>query len=175
MAQFVVSANVQPSEIDEQCLHGISKDLINDVINLKFGNGLGGLSDLIGAVLPRKEEVASASTAVAKTITTNSGAAIMSDHPSVGDDPADSMCILKNIMGPGEADESCDIADIAGEVAGVQGVVNANDTIHVAEKQTDEERDLEEQIMGLAAGLNVQSGDAGVNVDEFLQVIFIFF
>lgn len=171
MAQFVVSANVQPSEIDEQCLQGIPKDLINDVINLKFGNGLDGLSDLIGAVLPRKEvAAASASAAVARTTTTNTGAGIMSD-PSMGDDPADSMCIFKSIMGPGETEEACEIADIVGEVAGVQGVTDVNDALISSEKQTEEDRALEEQIMGIAADLNAQSVDATVpNVDELLQV-----
>lgn len=90
----------------------------------------------------------------------------------MGDDPADSMCIFKTIMGPGEADESCEIADVVGEVAEVQGA-DVNDTIINTEKQSDEDRALEEQIMGLAAGLNVQSGGVP-NVDELLQVILFF-
>lgn len=44
LAKFVVTANVQPTKIDEQCLRGISKDLIRDVINSKYENGLDCLS-----------------------------------------------------------------------------------------------------------------------------------
>ncbi|XP_063971798.1 KAT8 regulatory NSL complex subunit 1 [Diachasmimorpha longicaudata] len=44
LAKFVVTANVQPSKIDEQCLRGISKDLIRDVINSKYDNGIDCLS-----------------------------------------------------------------------------------------------------------------------------------
>ncbi|XP_034940688.1 uncharacterized protein nsl1 [Chelonus insularis] len=44
LAKFVVSANVQPTKIDEQCLRGISKELIRDVINSKYSNGLDSLS-----------------------------------------------------------------------------------------------------------------------------------
>ncbi|KAF7995864.1 hypothetical protein HCN44_006971 [Aphidius gifuensis] len=46
LAKFVVSANVQPTKIDEHCLRGISKDLIRDVINSKYVNGLDSLSKL---------------------------------------------------------------------------------------------------------------------------------
>ncbi|XP_012228213.1 uncharacterized protein nsl1 isoform X2 [Linepithema humile] len=55
LTKFVVPANVQPSKIDEQCLRGISKDLIRDVINSKYANDLDSLSafasasDLIGS------------------------------------------------------------------------------------------------------------------------------
>lgn len=55
LSKFVVPANVQPSKIDEQCLRGISKDLIRDVINSKYANDLDSLSaftnasDLIGS------------------------------------------------------------------------------------------------------------------------------
>lgn len=55
LTKFVVPANVQPSKIDEQCLRGISKDLIRDVINSKYANNLDSLSafasasDLIGS------------------------------------------------------------------------------------------------------------------------------
>ncbi|XP_057330219.1 uncharacterized protein LOC130670753 isoform X2 [Microplitis mediator] len=44
LAKFVVSANVQPSKIDEQCLRGISKDLIRDVINSQYVSKFGSLS-----------------------------------------------------------------------------------------------------------------------------------
>ncbi|KAI4494144.1 hypothetical protein M0802_009178 [Mischocyttarus mexicanus] len=44
LAKFVVSANVQPSKIDEQYLHGVSKDLIRYVINSNYANSLDNLS-----------------------------------------------------------------------------------------------------------------------------------
>lgn len=146
-------------------MHGIPKDLINDVINLKFGSGLDGLSDLIAGA-PRKE---SAPAAVRESQV--SGAAIMND-PSMGD-PADSMCFFKQIMGPGEAEESCEIAEIVSEVAkAAQAADENNDTSVNAEDkqhQTDEERSLE-QLMGFATDMNVQTADIGQNVDEILQV-----
>jgi KAT8 regulatory NSL complex subunit 1 len=157
LAQFVVSANVQPSKIDAQCLQGIPKDLINDVINLKFGSGLDGLSDLI-AIAPRKE--------AARELQPSS-TAIMND-PSMGD-PVDSMCFFKTIMGPGETEESCEIADIAGDVAKAQGNDDRN-TITSEDKQIEDDRSLE-QIMGFATDMNVQTGDIGQNVEEILQVI----
>ncbi|XP_044584507.1 uncharacterized protein LOC123265005 isoform X1 [Cotesia glomerata] len=44
LAKFVVSASVQPSKIDEQCLRGISKDLIRDVINSQYASKFESLS-----------------------------------------------------------------------------------------------------------------------------------
>ncbi|XP_003424599.1 KAT8 regulatory NSL complex subunit 1 isoform X2 [Nasonia vitripennis] len=168
LAQFVVSANVQPSKIDEQCLYGIPKDLINDVINLKFGSGFDSLSDLIAGA-PRKE---SAPAAVRKS-QVSGGAAIMND-PSMGDS-ADSMCFFKQIMGPGEAEESCEIAEIVGEAAKAgQSVDENNDetTANAEDKQqTDEEVRSLEQLMGFDSDMNVQSADIGQNVEELLQVI----
>lgn len=49
LTKFVVPANVQPSKIDEQCLRGISKDLIRDVINSKYANNLDSLSAFTNA------------------------------------------------------------------------------------------------------------------------------
>ncbi|XP_014211913.1 KAT8 regulatory NSL complex subunit 1 [Copidosoma floridanum] len=154
LAQFVVSANVQPSKIDEQCLQGIPKNLIDDVINFKFGSSLDGLSDLIAVGTSRKE-----SAAVAREVA-NGADAIMSDISMGDDDPVD-MCYFRTDMGPSgiEQDETCGITNSAEDVINAPQVddddlVAVNDT-----SVTDEDRQIAEDIMGFTAGINVQADD----------------
>lgn len=155
LAKFVVSANVQPSKIDEQYLHGVSKDLIRYVINSKYANSLDNLStythgsDLILREIftdqdckrpvtpdsPKKKEIDT----------------IMND-PSMGDH-ADNMGFLKT---------SDDLSLV--ESATVEG---DNKNLDV------------DQIMAFGTEINTDSeqcnistvGDIGQNVDEILQVI----
>lgn len=155
LAKFVVSANVQPSKIDEQYLHGVSKDLIRYVINSKYANSLDNLStythgsDLILREIftdqdckrpvtpdsPKKKEIDT----------------IMND-PSMGDH-ADNMGFLKT-----------------------------NDDLSLVESATVEgdNKNLDvDQIMAFGTEINADNeqcnmstvGDIGQNVDEILQVI----
>lgn len=84
LAKFVVSANVQPTKIDELCLEGVPKDVIRDVINSKYANGIEHLpasgSDLIA--LFSKETAAA-----------TSNSQMMNDQ-SMGEEP-DNMGFLK--------------------------------------------------------------------------------
>ncbi|XP_046818997.1 KAT8 regulatory NSL complex subunit 1 isoform X2 [Vespa crabro] len=154
LAKFVVSANVQPSKIDEQYLHGVSKDLIRYVINSKYANSLDNLStythgsDLILREIftdqdckrpvtpdsPKKKEIDT----------------IMND-PSMGDH-ADNMGFLKT-----------------------------NDDLSLVESATvGDNKNLDvDQIMAFGTEINTDNeqcnistvGDIGQNVDEILQVI----
>lgn len=154
LAKFVVSANVQPSKIDEQCLHGISKDLIRDVINSKYANDLDSLStfthgsDLITKKVSIKQdceepEVPGSSE---KKVTD-----IIMNDPSMGDQ-ADNMGFLKS---------SADLPLVGSETA----TDNKNlDVDQIMAFGTDITTDGEQCNMG-----NV--GDIGQNVEEILQVI----
>ncbi|KZC06861.1 PREDICTED: uncharacterized protein LOC107195137 [Dufourea novaeangliae] len=154
LAKFVVSANVQPSKIDEQCLHGISKDLIRDVINSKYANDLDSLStfthgsDLITKQSLIKEDCAQPDTLDSpdKKVTD-----IIMNDPSMGDQ-ADNMGFLKS---------SADLPLVGSEAAGD----NKNlDVDQIMAFNTDITTDTEQCNMG-----NVS--DIGHNVEEILQVI----
>ncbi|CAK9797138.1 KAT8 regulatory NSL complex subunit 1 [Anthophora quadrimaculata] len=154
LAKFVVSANVQPSKIDEQCLHGISKDLIRDVINSKYANDLDSLStfthgsDLITkkALIKKDCEQPTTLDSPEEKVTDT----IMND-PSMGDQ-ADNMGFLKS---------STDLPLVGSETVGD----NKNlDVDQIMAFGTDITTDNEQCNMG-----NV--GDIGQNVEEILQVI----
>lgn len=154
LAKFVVSANVQPSKIDEQCLHGISKDLIRDVINSKYANDLDSLStfthgsDLITKKVLIKEDCEQLDIlgSPEKKVTDT----IMND-PSMGDQ-ADNMGFLKS---------SADLPLVGSETAG------DNKNLDV------------DQIMAFGSDITTDNeqcnisnvGDIGQNVEEILQVI----
>ncbi|KOX77327.1 KAT8 regulatory NSL complex subunit 1 [Melipona quadrifasciata] len=153
LAKFVVSANVQPSKIDEQCLHGISKDLIRDVINSKYANDLDSLStfthgsDLITKALIKQDcgQLDIPGSPEKKVTDT-----IMND-PSMGDQ-ADNMGFLKS---------SADLPLVGSETAGD----NKNlDVDQIMAFGTDITADNEQCNMS-----NVS--DIGQNVEEILQVI----
>ncbi|KAG7189615.1 hypothetical protein KM043_017297 [Ampulex compressa] len=154
LAKFVVSANVQPSKIDEQCLRGISKDLIRDVINSKYANDLDSLStftnesDLIVKKVLLKQDCE-------RPVTPDSPEQKVTDiimnDPSMGDQ-ADNMGFLKT---------SADLPLVGSETAGD----NKNlDVDQIMAFSTDMTTDSEQCNMG-----NV--GDIGHNVEEILQVI----
>lgn len=153
LAKFVVSANVQPSKIDEQCLHGISKDLIRDVINSKYANDLDSLStfthgsDLITKALIKQDcgQLDIPGSPEKKVTDT-----IMND-PSMGDQ-ADNMGFLKS---------SADLPLVGSETVGD----NKNlDVDQIMAFGTDITADNEQCNMS-----NVS--DIGQNVEEILQVI----
>nr|XP_034191066.1 KAT8 regulatory NSL complex subunit 1 isoform X1 [Osmia lignaria]XP_034191075.1 KAT8 regulatory NSL complex subunit 1 isoform X1 [Osmia lignaria] len=154
LAKFVVSANVQPSKIDDQCLRGISKDLIRDVINSKYANDLDSLSpfthgsDLItkkGLINQDCEEPDIPGSPEKKATD------IIMNDPSMGDQ-ADNMGFLKS---------SADLPMVGSETAGD----NKNlDVDQIMAFGTDITTDNEQCNMG-----NV--GDIGQNVEEILQVI----
>ncbi|XP_058808683.1 KAT8 regulatory NSL complex subunit 1, partial [Phymastichus coffea] len=163
--QFVVSANVQPTTIDEQCLQGIPKDLLNDVIKLKFGSGFEGLSELIGVAAATVQQ--QPTTRLKPAV---SSAAIMSsEQPSMAES-VDSMCFFnQNIMGPNQVTTTTNDADIdhiSQQVAKEQPI----DDDPEDKEQIEDERSLE-QIMGFASDINVQPGDISQNVEDILQVI----
>ncbi|KAM0736530.1 KAT8 regulatory NSL complex subunit 1 [Formica fusca] len=165
LTKFVVPANVQPSKIDEQCLRGISKDLIRDVINSKYANDLDSLSafanasDLIGsrngtaACLQQQAEqedferpvtLPDAGHAVGKVIDI-----IMSD-PSMGDQ-TNNMGFLKS---------SVDLP------------------LAATETETGDNKNLDvDQIMAFGTDITTEQcsignvADIGHNVDDILQVI----
>ncbi|XP_076763735.1 non-specific lethal 1 [Xylocopa sonorina] len=154
LAKFVVSANVQPSKIDEQCLHGISKDLIRDVINSKYANDLDSLytfthgSDLITkkALIDQDCKQPDIPASPEKKVTDT----IMND-PSMGDQ-ADNMGFLKS---------SADLPLVSSETAGD----NKNlDVDQIMAFGTDIATDNEQCNMG-----NVD--DIGQNVEDILRVI----
>ncbi|KAK2583815.1 hypothetical protein KPH14_009713 [Odynerus spinipes] len=155
LAKFVVSANVQPSKIDEQYLHGISKDLIRDVINSKYANSLDNLStythgsDLILRKSLKEKDCE-------RPVTPDSPErketdTIMND-PSMGDQ-ADNMGFLKT---------SDDLS-----LVGSATVEGDNKNLDV------------DQLMAFGTEINTDNeqcnistvGDIGQNVDEILQVI----
>ncbi|KAL6429716.1 hypothetical protein ACFW04_007552 [Cataglyphis niger] len=165
LTKFVVPANVQPSKIDEQCLRGISKDLIRDVINSKYANDLDSLSafanasDLIGsrngaaACLQQQAEqkdferpvtLPDVGHAVGKVIDI-----IMSD-PSMGDQ-TNNMGFLKS---------SVDLP------------------LAATETETGDNKNLDvDQIMAFGTDITTEQcnignvADIGHNVDDILQVI----
>ncbi|XP_012254345.2 KAT8 regulatory NSL complex subunit 1 isoform X2 [Athalia rosae] len=157
LAKFVVSANVQPSKIDEQCLRGISKELIRDVINSRYANGLDTLSafsnkpNLISrkdleAEIEHKSELPVVLDSLNQKVTD-----IIMNDPSMGDQQ-DNMGFLKsNIDAPLAAPEN----------------MSNDKTLDV------------EQMMNLSAVMPSENeqcssssvGDIGQNVEEILQVI----
>ncbi|XP_012283336.1 uncharacterized protein LOC105701285 [Orussus abietinus] len=106
LAQFVVSASVQPSKIDEQCLSGVSRELIRDVINSKYSSDLDSLSafasglDLITrssrSLVRRVGEEQPTEQARPASSEAKATSTMMSD-PSMGDRrPDDEMGFLKS-------------------------------------------------------------------------------
>ncbi|XP_076663793.1 non-specific lethal 1 [Andrena cerasifolii] len=154
LAKFVVSANVQPSKIDEQCLHGISKDLIRDVINSKYANDLDSLStfthgsDLITKKALIKQDCERPDTPGSPE---KKATDIIMNDPSMGDQ-TDNMGFLKS---------SADLPLVVSETA----ADNKNlDVDQIMAFGTDITTDSEQCNMG-----NV--GDIGQNVEDILQVI----
>ncbi|XP_014473264.1 PREDICTED: KAT8 regulatory NSL complex subunit 1 [Dinoponera quadriceps] len=146
LTKFVVPANVQPSKIDDQCLRGVSKDLIRDVINSKYASNLDSLSAF-----------ASASDLIAKDLTEQDfERPVTPDEPQVIDfimnvpsmgDQTNNMGFLKS---------SADLPLVASETAG------DNKNLDV------------DQIMAFGSDEQCNIGnvaDIGHNVDEILQVI----
>lgn len=172
LSKFVVPANVQPSKIDEQCLRGISKDLIRDVINSKYANDLDSLSaftnasDLIGsrngaACLQQKAAAPAAEAAeeedFERPVTLpDAGHAegkvidIIMNDPSMGDQ-TNNMGFLKS---------SVDLPLVA------------------TETETEDNKNLDvDQIMAFGTDITAEQcnmanvADIGHNVEEILQVI----
>lgn len=154
LTKFVVPANVQPSKIDDQCLRGVSKDLIRDVINSKYANDLDSLSafanasDLIArnGLAEQDFERPVAPDGLERQVTDF----IMND-PSMGDQ-TNNMGFLKS---------STDLPLVASETTGD----NKNlDVDQIMAFGTDITADSEQCNMANVA-------DIGHNVDEILQVI----
>ena len=130
LAKFVVSANVQPSKIDDQFLLGVSKDLIRDVINSKFSSGLDNLSgfenlsgfangsDLISDKDFAFEKDLEDELPVVPDKEPQTTVIIMND-PSM-DEQADNMCFLKSSdvpladSGPTSDEKTLDVDQIMG-------------------------------------------------------------
>lgn len=157
LAKFVVSANVQPSKIDEHCLRGISKELIRDVINSRYANGLDKLSTFPNKAnftslkdLNKTERQSELRQVVLDSIDQKANDIIMND-PSMGDQQ-DNMGFLKSNI----------------------------DVPLTATQNLNNDKNLDvEQIMNfntVMTGENEQCssgsvGDIGQNVEEILQVI----
>lgn len=182
LAQFVVSANVQPTTIDEQCLQGLPKDLLNDVIKLKFGSGLEGLSELIGVAATVQQQQQQPPTSRLKqqqqqpASAAVSAAIMSSEQRPMAEPPADSMCFFdQNIMdGTGSTgqvvsanDDDDDAAAAIERIA--QQVAKEPTDERDKQQQLEDERSLE-QIMSFASDINVQPGDISQNVEDILQV-----
>lgn len=151
LTKFVVPANVQPSKIDDQCLRGVSKDLIRDVINSKYANNLDSLSAFASAsdLIKAKDGL----TDFERPVTPDEPQVtdIIMNDPSMGDQ-TDNMGFLKS---------SADLPLVASETAG------DNKNLDV------------DQIMAFGSDIAADSeqcsianvADIGHNVDEILQVI----
>lgn len=151
LAKFVVSANVKPSQIDDQFLLGISKDLIRDVINSKYAHSLDNLSgfanesDLIEDKDLDELEDERPVVPDSEPQTTD----IIMNDPSMGDQ-TDNMCFLKSNVDVPLTDSAVDSDDKAlDEVDEIMGF---------ADKIT-----VDPNVPGVA--------DIGQNVEEILQVI----
>lgn len=159
LAKFVVSANVQPSKIDDQCLRGISKELLRDVINSRYPNGLDTLSAFSSNkklnLIVRKDnfadktiidkERASISDSFDKKVTD-----IIMNDPSMGDQP-DNMGFLKsNIDVPLVANDNLTVSN--DKNMDVDQMINFHG--------------VENEHCGSSS-----VGDLGQNVEEILQVI----
>ncbi|XP_078033791.1 non-specific lethal 1 [Augochlora pura] len=152
LAKFVVSANVQPTKIDEQCLHGISKDLIRDVINSKYANDLDSLSTFtLGSDLITKKALIKEDCERPDILDSpeKKEIDIIMNDPSMGDQ-ADNMGFLKS---------SADLPLVSSETA----EDNKNlDVDQIMAFSTDITTDTEQCNMGT---------DSDQNVEELLQVI----
>ena len=151
LAKFVVSANVQPSKIDDQFLLGISKDLIRDVINSKYSSGLDNLSgfangsDLIAdKAFTELEDERPVVPDSCEPQTTN----IIMNDPSMGDQP-DNMCFLKSSVDVPLTDSGAASDDKTLDVDQIMGF--------------DEKVTPDANVPGVT--------DIGQNVEEILQVI----
>ncbi|XP_076658901.1 non-specific lethal 1 isoform X1 [Halictus rubicundus] len=154
LAKFVVSANVQPTKIDEQCLHGISKDLIRDVINSKYANDLDSLSTFThGSDLFTKKALIKEDCERPDILDSpeKKDIDIIMNDPSMGDQ-ADNMGFLKS---------SADLPLVSSEAVGDNKNLDVDQMMAFS---TDITTDTEQCSMG-----NVT--DIGQNVEELLQVI----
>lgn len=156
LTKFVVPANVQPSKIDDQCLRGVSKDLIRDVINSKYANDLDSLSTFASASdLIAKDSLTAEEQDFERPVTPDGlepqVTDIIMNDPSMGDQ-TDNMGFLKS---------SADLPLVASETA-------------------DDNKNLDvDQIMAFSSDITADAEQCGIasvtdighNVDEILQVI----
>lgn len=154
LTKFVVPANDQPSKIDDQCLRGVPKDLIRDVINSKYANDLDSLSafanasDLIArnGLAEQDFEWPVVPEDPVRQVTD-----IIMNDPSMGDQ-TNNMGFLKS---------STDLPLVATETAGDNKNLDVDQIIGFG---TDIAADSEQCNMANVA-------DIGHNVEEILQVI----
>ncbi|EFN75643.1 KAT8 regulatory NSL complex subunit 1 [Harpegnathos saltator] len=154
LTKFVVPANVQPSKIDDQCLRGVSKDLIRDVINSKYANDLDSLSTF-----------ASASDLITKDGLTEQDF----EQPVTPDGPEPQVTdIIMN--DPSMGDQSNNMGFLK----------SSADLPLVASETTSDNKNLDvDQIMAFGSDITTDAeqcnianvADIGHNVDEILQVI----
>ncbi|XP_015592058.1 KAT8 regulatory NSL complex subunit 1 isoform X2 [Cephus cinctus] len=184
LAKFVVSANVQPSKIDEQCLRGISKDLIRDVINSKYANGLDSLSTFANGsnLIARKgsEERESERMLVPDSPDRKTSDIIMND-PSMGDQPDDMGFLKSNVdvplttSGNTSAEKNLDVDQIIGFGAEISadgeqcGVGGVPDIGHNVEEILQVIKSMEgaENAENISAGSNEPANSAADTVEMF--------
>ncbi|KAH0952245.1 hypothetical protein HN011_003549 [Eciton burchellii] len=174
LSKFVVPANVQPSKIDEQCLRGISKDLIRDVINSRYANDLDSLSafanasDLIGSrngTAACLQQQASATAAAAAEQENFEEPVTLPDADHV------ERKVLDIIMNdPSMGDQTNNM-----------GFLKSNADLPLVaetEPETGDNKNIDvDQIMAFGADIAAEQcnianvADIGHNVDEILQVI----
>ncbi|XP_011304270.1 KAT8 regulatory NSL complex subunit 1 [Fopius arisanus] len=164
LAKFVVTANVQPTKIDEQCLRGISKDLIRDVINSKYENGIDCLSK---CVLDASDDLIP--TDFSKDI----------DILRVEEDNYDKRHVdLDVVKRPGHKDSKVsEVSDAimsepsAGEQNDEMGFIKTDVAPMVAPIINADDKDIEGSIMDISADIEDNVGDISQNVDDILDVI----
>jgi len=173
LSKFVVPANVQPSKIDEQCLRGISKDLIRDVINSRYANDLDSLSafanasDLIGSrngTAACLQQQASATAAAAAEQENFEEPVTLPDADHV------ERKVLDIIMNdPSMGDQTNNMGFLKS---------NADLPLVATEPETGDNKNIDvDQIMAFGADIAAEQcnianvADIGHNVDEILQVI----
>ncbi|XP_046430731.1 KAT8 regulatory NSL complex subunit 1 isoform X2 [Neodiprion fabricii] len=157
LAKFVVSANVQPSKIDEQCLRGISKEFIRDVINSRYANGLDTLPafktkpNLISRKALSNDTVLCQSEQTVGFDSLNQEATdIIMNDPSMGDQQ-DNMGFLKsNIDVPLASNENLNDKNLD-----VDQIINFSSVMPSENEQCS----------------SSSVGDIGQNVEDILQVI----
>ncbi|XP_018341579.1 PREDICTED: uncharacterized protein LOC108748081 [Trachymyrmex septentrionalis] len=180
LSKFVVPANVQPSKIDEQCLHGISKDLIRDVINSKYANNLDSLSaftnasDLIGsrngaACLQQQAAAPAAAEAAAEAAEEEEEEDFERPVtlPDAGHAEGKEIDIIMN--DPSMGDQTNNMGFLK---SSVDLPLVANET------ETEDNKNLDvDQIMAFGTDITAEQcnmanvADIGHNVEEILQVI----
>lgn len=158
LAKFVVSANVQPSKIDDHCLRGIPKDLIRDVINSKYVHGFETLSTFVHkSDLIKDSNILLEDNCTKRPLTIGPEQKetdfIMND-PALGDREAGNMGFLKT---------NTDLPLVGGN------------TSEIIDNEEDKNLDVN-QIMAFGEEINNTSeqcnvSDLGQNVEDILQVI----